>query len=119
MISINTKSTTPIFEQIVQQVGKYIALGVLKPHEQLPTVRVLAKELGINPNTVSKAYHECEMNELIYSIPGKGSFVTDATEGVNTIVYDAYAQFLKAHNQLKELGETEEAISLFLERNKL
>lgn len=53
------------------------ALGLIKPHEQLPPVRQLAMELGINPNTVQKAYRELEQEKLIYAVPGKGNFLSD------------------------------------------
>ena len=49
MITINANNELPIFEQIVLEIGKYIALGVYKPHEKLPPIRTLAKDLGINP----------------------------------------------------------------------
>ncbi|WP_323616610.1 GntR family transcriptional regulator [Erysipelothrix rhusiopathiae] len=110
MFTINTRNATPIFEQIIQQVGKFIAMGILQPHEQLPTVRSLAKDLGVNPNTVSKAYHECEMNGLIYSIPGKGSFVSEHEKGVSNLVSDAYQELTAIYHKLLELGETQETI---------
>ena len=116
MFSINSRSSLPIFEQIVQQVAKYIAIGILKPHDQLPTVRILAKELGINPNTVSKAYHECEMAGLIYSVAGKGSFVSDTTEGLDSVLEDAYSLLASAYQQLIELGEDPETVQNFLKR---
>lgn len=116
MFTINTKSTVPIFEQIIEQVGKYITLGILSPKEQLPTVRVLAKELGINPNTVSKAYKACEELNLIYSELGKGYFVTDNKVGVNTVVEAAYGEIKKSALYLKSIGETKEDILQFLEK---
>ncbi|MEG0327421.1 MAG: GntR family transcriptional regulator [Erysipelothrix sp.] len=106
MFNINTKdTTTPIFEQIIQQVAKNIALGILKPNEQIPTIRTLAKELGVNPNTVSKAYHECEAAGLIYSIPGKGSFVSKQDDGIMTLVDSTYRTLDMTLNNLKDLGE--------------
>ncbi|QIK56568.1 GntR family transcriptional regulator [Erysipelothrix sp. HDW6A] len=117
MFSIQSNSNQPIFEQIIEQVGKFIALGVLKPNDQLPTVRSLAKDLGINPNTVAKAYHECEMNGLIISQAGVGFFVSDSQED-NPIVTQAYETFLLSYKNLIELGETEESILNYLERYK-
>ncbi len=55
---------------------------VLKPNEQLPSVRLLAKQLTINPNTIQKAYRELEREGYIYSIPGKGSFVANKKEAI-------------------------------------
>lgn len=77
MIILNQKDSTPIFQQVKKQIIEFIALGVYTPNEQLPSVRVLANQLGINPNTVSRAYNELESEGYIYSIAGKGSFISD------------------------------------------
>lgn len=114
MFSINLKDSKPIFEQIIDQVGQYIALGVLKENEQLPPVRSLARTLGINPNTVSKAYHECEMLGLIYSVPGKGSYVSPGNFGLDSIKEDAYGDLHEAYENLIRLGEEKEAIINYL-----
>ena len=60
MINLDYKSRVPIYEQIVNEIERYVVLGILKPEEQLPSVREMATELGINPNTVKKAYTELE-----------------------------------------------------------
>ena len=77
MITINFQSRTPIYQQIYDDIVRLIALGVLKADTKLPTVRSLAVETGINPNTVSKAYKMIEMDGITYSVVGKGSFVSD------------------------------------------
>ena len=115
MFTINTKSAIPIFEQIIEQVGKYITIGILKPLDQLPTVRTLAKELGINPNTVAKAYKICEEKNLIYSELGKGYFVRESNAGVNSILDSGYKDIKKAANYLISIGESKESILKFLE----
>lgn len=117
MFSIQSKSSQPIFEQIIEQVGKFIALGILKPDDQLPTVRSLAKDLGINPNTVAKAYHECEMKGLIVSQAGVGFFVNKEQQE-NPIVTQAYDIFLSSYHNLIDLGESEKNILNYLERYK-
>ena len=114
MFSINLKDSKPIFEQIIDQVSQYIALGVLKADDQLPPVRGMARTLGINPNTVAKAYHECESTGLIYSIPGKGSYVSDNKSGLKNIKSDAYESLTTAFYDLRKLGEEKEEILLFL-----
>lgn len=119
MFTLNPRSPIPIFEQIVEQVGKYITLGVLKPGDQLPTVRTLAKELGINPNTVAKAYKICEERNLIYSELGKGYFVSATNVGVNHVVDSAYTDLMNASKYLLSLGETKEDIILFIEKELL
>ncbi len=80
MFHINYRSGEPIYMQIYNEVVKEISLGLLIPQEKLATVRELASELGINPNTVSKAYQMLEANGYIFSAVGKGSFVADNTD---------------------------------------
>ena len=74
MFQINLKSGDAIYLQLKEQVVRLALAGALEGGEQLPSVRVLARELGINPNTVSKAYQELEAEGVLYSIAGKGSF---------------------------------------------
>lgn len=75
MFELDLRSRAPIYEQLVEKIKELIVNNVLKPDEQLPTVRVLASELTLNPNTVQKAYRELEYRGYIYSLPGKGNFV--------------------------------------------
>lgn len=76
LISVDLRSRTPIFEQIVACVEELVLRGIMKPDEQLPSVRSLASELGINPNTIQKAYAELENRGIIYSLNARGSFVS-------------------------------------------
>lgn len=76
---LNYKSGEPIYQQIYNEIVKEISLGILISEAKLPTVREFASELGINPNTVSKAYQLLEQNGYIYSVVGKGSFVADSS----------------------------------------
>ena len=77
---INYQSGVPLYQQLKRSFHRLAALGLIKPHEQLPPVRQLAAELGINPNTVQKAYREMEQEKLIYAIPGKGNFLSDTDD---------------------------------------
>ena len=83
MFDIDVKSRMPIYEQITENVKRLIMQGVLLPEEKLPSVRSLAQELTINPNTIQKAYRELEREGYVISRPGKGSFVNDMTETMN------------------------------------
>lgn len=76
MFMLNQRDKTPIFTQLKKQILEFIALGILKEDDQLPSVRSLASELGINPNTVSKAYQELELEGYVYTVAGKGCFVS-------------------------------------------
>ncbi len=74
MIQINYRDPRPIYEQVKDGFRKLILTEVLRPEERLPSVRELATELAINPNTIQRAYRELERDGYIVSIPGKGSF---------------------------------------------
>ena len=76
-INIDYSKREPIYEQIVKEVEKQITLGILEPGYQVPSVRALAYDLGINPNTVKKAYDILEENGLIISKSTKGTFISD------------------------------------------
>jgi GntR family transcriptional regulator len=76
LIKLDLQSRTPIYEQLKQKICELAAIGQLRPNDQLPSVRSFARELGINPNTVQKAYQELEREGIIYSVTGKGSFLS-------------------------------------------
>jgi len=75
MISINYRDPRPVYEQVRDGFKKLIFSGVLGENDKLPSVRILASQLAINPNTIQRAYAELEAEGFIYSSPGKGSFV--------------------------------------------
>lgn len=75
MIVLDYSDTRPIYEQIVDKFRTYILKGILEPDSQLMSVRSLAMELSINPNTIQKAYAELERQGFIYTVKGKGNFV--------------------------------------------
>ena len=66
----------PIYEQIVDEIEQMVVHDVLQPDSQLPSVRQMAAELSINPNTIQRAYSELESRGVIYSVKGKGNFVS-------------------------------------------
>jgi len=80
VLELDMRSRAPIYEQLVEKFKELIIKNVLKPDEKLPTVRELASQLTINPNTVQKAYRELEHLGFIYSLPGKGNFVKAAAQ---------------------------------------
>lgn len=77
MFTINYQSPTPVYKQLYENVIRLVSFGALKPNDKLPPVRTLAGELGINPNTVSKAYSMLENDGYIYSAVGRGSFISE------------------------------------------
>lgn len=76
MIIIDSRSSTPIYEQIIIGIKELILKNVIKSGDKLPSVRELSTILTINPNTVSKAYMELEKQNIVESIKGKGTFIT-------------------------------------------
>ena len=76
MFNINLKDYVPIYEQLYSQIVRMASLNILKGDEKIPSVRALAKQLKINPNTVQKAYTLLEKDNIIYTIKGKGSFIS-------------------------------------------
>ncbi|MFS0561315.1 GntR family transcriptional regulator [Terribacillus sp. 179-K 1B1 HS] len=83
MFELDLRSGKPIYEQIVDKFKELIINQVLDTDEKLPSVRELAQQLTINPNTIQKAYRELENQELIYSVKGRGSFVNAISSKVD------------------------------------
>lgn len=76
-IKIDNSSDRPVYQQIIDQVKRDIALGRLGKDERLPTVRQLAGQIAINPNTIAKAYQQLEREGIIMTRPGAGTFVAN------------------------------------------
>lgn len=84
MIWIDHKDRRPIYEQVIERFQQMILCGVLQPDAPMPSVRSLAMELSLNPNTIQRAYQELERTGYIYTMKGKGSFVSEtATAAAN------------------------------------
>lgn len=83
MFLLNLQSKIPINEQIQNQIRRFIENGILKPGDRLPSVRQLAVENGINPNTVARAYSELEKNGYVFNMPKKGVYVAEGAAGQN------------------------------------
>jgi GntR family transcriptional regulator len=82
VIKIEPTSFVPIYEQIKKEIKRNISLGIFKAHEPLPSIRDLASELIINPNTVARAYRELEIEGFIYTKKGKGCYVSDSSSSL-------------------------------------
>lgn len=110
MFTINYQSREPIYEQLYNSVVRMIGMGALSPHSKLPTVRALAQELGINPNTVSKSYQLLEQNGYIYSTVGRGSFVADNSSVISGKKEEARTSLVKAIKYASDTGITKSEI---------
>lgn len=111
MIELDLRSRKPIYEQLVEKLKQLIIHHVLKQDEQLPSVRALAQQLSINPNTIQKAYRELEAQGYIYSVKGKGSFVN------NMLEIDNQSDIRRLKEQLRKL--IAEAVFLGLSKEDL
>ncbi len=78
MIILDYQDRRPLYEQVTEKFRTLILKGILKPGERMPSVRQMAMELSINPNTIHRAYMTLEQEGLIYPVKGKGNFVADA-----------------------------------------
>ena len=113
---INYRSGEPIYQQIYDEVVKEISLGLLTPQEKLATVRELASTLGINPNTVSKAYQMLEQSGYIYSAVGKGSFVADSTGKLAGLKENTMKALDKDLKDAARLGVTKEEVTTLVDK---
>lgn len=93
MISIDNRDPRPLYEQVVDGFRKLIVAGVLAPDDKLPSVRSLASQLAINPNTIQRAYRELELAGYTYSTAGRGSFVATAGETADLHKAELLARF--------------------------
>lgn len=76
MIKINPTGDKPLYEQIIDSIKSNYVKGVLKPGDEIPSVRKMALQLSVTPNTVSKAYQELERDKVIVTIRGKGTYIS-------------------------------------------
>lgn len=103
MFRIDQRNSTPIYQQLVQEVKEAILKGLLRPGERLPSVRELAVQLTINPNTIQKSYQELERQGIIENLQGKGTFVaehyrpTKDRERISTLGEDLRRILVEAH----------------------
>ncbi len=111
MFDLDLRSRVPIYEQLVETFKEAIINEVLKTDEQLPSVRILAQQLTINPNTIQKAYRELERQGYIYSLPGKGSFVAGINKHKNDEkLAKLKEELIKVLSEAMYLGMTHEEI---------
>ena len=110
MISLNYRDSRPIYEQIRDGLKKLIVTGAMAPDEKLPSVRSLATQLSINPNTIQRAYNELENEGYIYSVPGKGSFAAERTGADMARRQELMGQVRELIAELRYLGVREEEL---------
>lgn len=116
MISIDSRNPKPLYEQVVAEFRKLIVAGVMTQDEKLPSVRSLASQLAINPNTIQRAYRELEAAGLIYSTAGKGSFVAELGDTASLKRQELLSNFDDVTAQLLQLGCTADELAQRIER---
>lgn len=114
MFIIDVQSKDPIFEQIKKQIVRFIEIGALKPDDKLPSIRSLAIKLGINPNTVSKAYQELENEGIVYTLIKKGVFVSNKENIYKLNKMNYFSNFKKFTTECKRIGITKNELDIIL-----
>jgi GntR family transcriptional regulator len=107
IFTVDPRSGVPLYLQLIEQIKRAVALGTLAPGEQLPTVKALALELTVNPNTVARVYRELERDGVIDTSPGRGSFISTDGAGIEArraVADVARTAFEIAVREAKSLG---------------
>lgn len=111
MFVVDVMSRVPVYEQIIKQVEEQVLTGILKEGDKLPSVRSLSVKLSINPNTIQKTYTELDRRQLIITVPGKGSFISEkAIEVVGANSREKMTELNKIIRELALAGVTKEEI---------
>lgn len=118
MFAMQLEGGAPIYEQLVSRITELISNGTLSENEKLPAVREVAKALGVNPNTVQKAYSMLEQSGLIYSIPAKGSYVSSAEKTEEIIKKKILGTLSENISEALKTGISEEEIMLIIKNLK-
>ncbi|MBQ6051917.1 MAG: GntR family transcriptional regulator [Clostridia bacterium] len=111
MYTIDMQSRTPVFEQIILQTEEFVRAGILKPGDKLPSIRELTGMIGVNPNTIAKAYAELDRRGIAVSVTGKGFFIANnISEIMRSSAEKKLPEFEKLAKELIDSG---------IDRNKL
>ena len=110
MVTINYKDGRPFYEQVKEDLRRLVVSGALRPGDKLPSVRELAGQLAINPNTIQRAYRELEAEGYICSVPGKGSFVRERSEAAAARKAELLQELTALGRELKLLGASQEEL---------
>lgn len=111
MFQIDSFSRIPVYEQIISQIEHFVLTGILTADTQIPSVRSLSVSLSINPNTIQKAYSELDRNGIVYSVPGKGCFISkDAKEILSAQKIEKLSSLRELITELKLAGMTKDII---------
>jgi len=116
MVQLNYRDSKPIYEQIKEGLRRLVIIGAVQKDERLPSVRELAGELAINPNTIQRAYRELEAEGYIYTISGKGSFAAEQADVSMRRNEALLKEFDEIVRELLYLSEDKEALIRRIEK---
>ena len=116
MLNIRLEGKQPIYEQLYSGIARLISTGELKPEGKLPAVREVAKQFGVNPNTVQKAYSQLEQAGLIHSVPAKGSYVSASDNAADALRNEALRRIENELSAAYHAGVTPEQINTLTEK---
>ncbi|MCL2200179.1 MAG: GntR family transcriptional regulator [Defluviitaleaceae bacterium] len=115
MFTIDLKNRKPIYEQIIESFKRRIISGELTENTRVPSIRDMARGLGVNPNTVQKAYRELETQKYFYTVIGQGSFIAaPPEEETSKEVKSLYEKLASIVRELIFRGESKADISLYI-----
>ena len=104
MVVLDHRDARPLYLQVKDSLRRMMLTGLLAPGEKLPSVRALATQLAINPNTIQRAYGELETEGYVYSVSGRGSFVAGTDSGQAQRIRELTEQLKPLLEELKALG---------------
>lgn len=110
LITLNYRDPRPIYEQLTDTLRRMILSGAIAENEKLPSVRELAGQLSINPNTIARAYQALEREGFLYSVTGRGSFAGSLGGVDEGRKLQLRRKLVQAATELRQLGETEDAL---------
>mgnify|MGYP001429941197 CR=1 FL=1 len=115
MIVLDYRDSRPLYQQVKDSLRRMMLTGLLEPDEKLPSVRSLATQLAINPNTIQRAYAELEAEGYIYSVAGRGSFVSAGDGEHLRRIAELTGRLDPLLEELKSLGYTREQLLVLWE----
>ncbi len=113
-IYLDYHSRTPIYEQIKEQIALYISKGVLRKDDQLPSLRQMSLQMGININTVKRALSELEAQGVVYTVAGKGVFISGDKNSQNIYLTQSLDAVRNAVKTATQYGASEDDITAIL-----
>ena len=115
MITLNYRDARPIYEQVRDGLRRLIVSGAIADGEKLPSVRALASQLAINPNTIQRAYRELEAEGYTVSVPGKGSYVSRENSAALARKAELMEKLSALTAELHSLGVSEEEMRAMIQ----